>query len=302
MIAINFVATFLFWGSTWIAIALQVGPVPVFVSVFYRFALAGLLFLFILAITGRLNIPARRHQPWLVAQALCLFSLNFICFYTASHYIPSGLIATIFSLATIFNALNARLFFGDKISGQTLFASMLGVTGLAFLFGPDILRAEQTGILHGLLLTVTGTFCFSLGNMISRRNSQSGLTPVISIAWAMSYGAIVMLILIMITGTQIVLPDTFMYVGALFYLAIFGSILGFTTYLYLVAKIGPAKAAYTTVLAPIVAMTLSTLFEGYQWEWTGLLGIALALSGNVAMFAKWPARKSTTDAQLHPAE
>ena len=215
MIAINFAATVLFWGATWIAIAFQVGPVPVLVSVFYRFALAGLLFVLGLAILGKLRMPALRHQPWLVAQALCLFSLNFICFYTASSFIPSGLIAIIFSLATIFNAINSRLFFGDQISGQTIVASFLGAGGLAFLFGPDILHAKTEGALEGLALTVLGTFFFSLGNMLSRRNSQAGLTPVNAIAWAMCYGAIIMLALITLTNTEIVLPNGLVYLGAL---------------------------------------------------------------------------------------
>lgn len=302
MIAISFIATVLIWGTTWIAIALQVGPVPVLVSVFYRFALAGILFLVFLAITGRLRIPDRKDQPWLIAQALCLFSLNFICFYSAANYIPSGLISIIFSLATIFNALNARLLFRDKISGQTMVASLLGISGLALLFGPDILRAENADTMQGVALATLGTLFFSLGNMVSRRNSQAGLTPVTANAWAMGYGALIMLALIALAGTPIVLPNSATYLGALIYLATFGSIIGFTTYLYLVAKIGSAKAAYATVLFPIIALAISTVYEGYQWEWTGLLGLALALTGNLAMFVKWPLRKTSTEAQLDPAE
>ena len=292
MIAISFIATVLIWGTTWIAIALQVGPVPVLVSVFYRFALAGILFLLFLALSGRLRIPNRTEQPWLVAQALCLFSLNFICFYSAASHIPSGLISIIFSLATIFNALNARLFFGDRISGQTLLASALGIAGLALLFGPDILSAQSQSTLQGVGLAMIGTVFFSLGNMVSRRNSAAGLTPVTANAWAMGYGALIMLALIGLSGTPIILPTSGTYLGALFYLATIGSIIGFTTYLYLVARIGSAKAAYATVLFPIIALALSTLYEGYHWQWTGIVGLALALSGNLVMFARWPKAQS----------
>ena len=116
MIALLFSSTVLIWGTTWFAIALQAGPVPVLVSIFYRFGVAGVLFLLVLALSGRLTVPRKEHQVWLVAQALCLFSLNFICFYTATRYIPSGLESVIFSLSTIFNALNARLFYGDRIT------------------------------------------------------------------------------------------------------------------------------------------------------------------------------------------
>ncbi|MGO8098762.1 EamA family transporter, partial [Rhizobium leguminosarum] len=79
--------------------------------------------------------PAWRDQPFILAQELCLFSLNFICFYNTAASIPSGLISVIFSLATIYNADNARLFFGDRITGRTLLAAALGAAGLLLLFG-----------------------------------------------------------------------------------------------------------------------------------------------------------------------
>ncbi|MGO8666469.1 EamA family transporter, partial [Rhizobium ruizarguesonis] len=78
------------------------------------------------AVMRRLKLPALREQPFILAQALCLFSLNLICFYNAAASIPSGLISLIFSLSTIYNAVNARLLFGDRITGRTLLAAALG--------------------------------------------------------------------------------------------------------------------------------------------------------------------------------
>ncbi|WP_427024993.1 DMT family transporter [Aureimonas ureilytica] len=284
MNAALFIATVLIWGTTWIAIAFQVGPVPVLVSVFYRFALAGLLLVAGLALTGRLKIPARRDQPFVLLQALCLFSCNFLCFYKAAGFVPSGLISVIFSLATILNALNARLFFGDPISRRALLAALLGACGLALLFGPDIATHLDRGTLTGIGLAMLGTLFFSFGNMVSRRNSAAGLPPITANAWGMSYGALVLLALIAVTGTPIVTPPDGRYVAALVYLAAIGSVVGFTTYLMLVARIGSARAAYATVLFPIVALTLSSLFESYVWTATGVLGLALTLLGNVVMF------------------
>lgn len=281
-----FAAATLIWGTTWYAIALQVGPVPVLVSVFYRFAAAGVIFLLGLALLGKLTVPSLAQQKWIALQALALFSLNFICFYTAEQSVPSGLVSVIFSLATIFNALNARVFFGDRITGRVLTASALGIAALMLLFGRDILSAEGTGMLKGAGLAMLGTYLFSLGNMISRRNSASGLSPVTANAWGMGYGALFLLALITVTSTPIVAPPTPTYTGAMLYLAVVGSILGFTAYLTLVARIGSASAAYTTVLYPIVALAISTAFEGYQWHWSGALGLALALAGNLVMFAK----------------
>lgn len=287
-----FASTVLIWGTTWIAIAMQVGPVPVLVSVFYRFAAAAVLFLLVLAATGRLTIPALKHQPFVLAQALCLFCCNFLCFYTAARFVPSGLISVIFSLATIYNAVNARLFFGDPITGRTLVAAVLGATGLVLLFGPDIVLDFDADTWKGIGLSVLGTLFFSLGNMASRRNSAAGIPPVIANAWGMAYGAVILLTLIAVTGTPVVAPPDAKYLIALLYLAAIGSVVGFTTYLMLVSRLGSSKAAYTTVLFPVVALSLSTIYEGYHWTAAGLFGLFLTLLGNVVIFTK-PAPRRT---------
>ncbi|MBB4574705.1 DMT family transporter [Rhizobium lentis] len=287
-----FIATVLIWGTTWIAIAMQVGPVPVLVSVFYRFALAAVILVAILAAMRRLKVPALRDQPFILAQALCLFSLNFICFYNAAAFVPSGLISVIFSLATIYNAVNARLFFGDRITGRTLFAAALGATGLLLLFGDEVVVDFDMGTLKGIGLAALGTLFFSLGNMASRRNSAAGISPLTANAWGMTYGAIILLVLIAVTRTPIVAPSGVTYLAALLYLSTIGSVIGFTTYLMLVSRIGSSRAAYATVLFPIVALSLSTVFEGYHWSGLGLIGLALTLLGNVIIFARPLARRS----------
>ena len=290
MNAILFITTILIWGSTWIAISLQVGDVPLIVSVFYRFAIAAALFIPVLAILGRLDLPRARHYPFIIAQALCLFSLNFICLYGAANYIPSGLIAIIFSLSTIYNALNARLFFREAISPRVIVAGVLGLAGLTLIFLPDVLGEINGTVtfksLRGALLAAAGTFLFSLGNMVSRRNAAHGLSTASTNAWGMACGALILLALIFATSTPLVAPPDATYAAALLYLAIFGSIVGFTTYLLLVVRVGSSRAAYATVLFPIVAITLSAFFEGYHVTATTIAGISLAMTGNIVMFSK----------------
>lgn len=285
MNALLFVVTVLIWGTTWMAIALQVGPVPALVSIFYRFTTAAVVFLTVLALTGRLAPPRRADRPWIAVQALCLFCLNFLCFYRAAAYVPSGLIAVIFSLATVFNAVNARIFWGDPVRPRTLLAAALGIAGLALLFLPAIGSDVSGEILKGGGLAVLGTLLFSFGNMASRRNSAAGVPPVVANAWGMGVGAAVLFGLILATDTPLVAPPDTVYLAAMLYLAVFGSVVGFTTYLMLVARLGSSRAAYTTVLFPVVALGLSTLFEGYVWHTSGVFGLALALLGNLVMFA-----------------
>ena len=280
----------LIWGSTWLAIVFQVGDVPVLVSVFYRFAIAALLYVLVLLFTRKISFPELRHHPFIAAQAFCLFSVNFVLFYNSSMYIPSGLIAVIFSLSTIFNIFNARCFFGDSITLRHAVASLLGLTGLSLIFLPSVLleisQSASSDTAYGVLLATTGTFLFSLGNMASRRNSSHNLQVSSVCALSMAYGAAGLMLFILLTSTPIVAPPTLTYTAALLYLAIFGSIIGFTAYLSLIERIGSSSAAYTTVLFPIVATLLSALFEGFEIQLITLVGILIASSGNVVMFSK----------------
>lgn len=279
-----FAATVLIWGTSWIAIAAQVGDVPVAVSVFYRFALAGLIMLAGLALLGRLQRPA--VWRFVILQALCLFCLNFIAFYSATALIPSGLVAVIFSLASIFNAINARLFFDEPISRQTVLAGGIGIGALVLLFWHDLAVAPDMATLYGIGLAMLGTVFFSWGNMASRHNAMLGVTPVTANAWGMGIGALCLLAIVMAAGQPLALPRGGTYWAALVYLSVIGSVIGFTAYLVLVGRIGSAKAGYATVLFPIVALTASTLFEGYRWTVLSLLGVMLACLGNLVMFRK----------------
>lgn len=279
-----FAATVLIWGTTWIAIAAQVGPVPLIESIFLRFAVAGLVMLAGLAALGRLRRPA--HWRFVVVQALCLFCFNFIGLYNAAALIPSGLVSVVFSLASIFNAVNARIFFGERITGRTLLAGAIGAAGLGLLFRDDLGGAAMGDTLRGIGWACFGTLMFSFGNMASRRNGQLGVTPVTANAWGMGIGALVLVVLMMASGQGVVWPTGARYWAALAYLSLIGSVVGFTTYLLLVARIGSARAGYATVVFPVVALLLSTLYEGFHWTPGAFAGLALTLIGNVVMFAR----------------
>ena len=283
-----FTSTVIIWGTTWIAIAWQIGPVDVVVSIFYRFALAGVVFLFGLLLLGRLKLP--NQWRFVVLQALCLFSFNFICFYQATSMMHSGLVSVIFSLATIFNAINARIFFGDKIRPQTILAGLIGATGLVLLFWRDLTINFNTDVIQGVGWATTGTLFFSIGNMMSRKNSMYGVNPITANSWGMCIGAIILVTIAGVTGANFAIPNSPTYIWALIYLAIIGSVVGFSTYLMMVARIGSDRAAYTTVLFPVVALIMSTLFEGFEWHTTAFLGIAFTIIGNLVMFARFPRR------------
>ncbi|MGE8616543.1 MAG: DMT family transporter [Achromobacter spanius] len=280
--------TVVIWGTTWIAIKLQLGMVAIPVSIFYRFALAGLVLFAVLRLTRKLQKLDRRGHWLCVGQGLCLFCLNFLCFYTATQWIPSGLVSVVFSAATLWNALNARLWFGTRIAPRVMVAGVVGFSGLVLLFWPELVSQQASHeTLLGLGFALLGTFCFSTGNMLSSLQQRAGVRPLTGNAYSMLYGAAIMLAGCLVAGLPFQFDTSTPYVGALLYLAIPGSVIAFTAYLTLVGRMGPARAAYCTVLFPVVALGVSTVAEGYQWTPPALVGLVLVMGGNLLVFSKW---------------
>ncbi len=287
--AMLYALTVLIWGTTWIALKLQLGVVPIAWSIAWRFALAAAVTLGWLAWRGQAKRPPREAWPLLLAQGLCLFCLNFLCFLEASRHIASGLVAVCFSTAPLWNALNARLFHGQPLQRRVLLGAALGLAGLSLLFGSELFRdLAQPATLRGLLLAMAGTYCFSLGNLLSGALQRRGLVPLQTNAWAMLVGTTAVALVALASGQAPAFDLSATYVGAWLYLAIPGSVIGFTAYLTLVGRLGADRAAYCTVLFPVVALNVSAWLEGYHWTLAGLLGLALVAAGNVAVF--WKAR------------
>ncbi|WP_061709177.1 DMT family transporter [Pseudenterobacter timonensis] len=285
------------WGTTWIAIFLQQGSVAAPVSIFWRFAVASLTMIVMLVALKKLRRITLRDHLFCLLQGCCVFCFNFWCFYTAAAWINTGLESVIFSMAVLYNAINSFLFFGQRPPARFWTAALLGLLGIVTLFWDDLLHSGWSPeLLLGIGLSALGTYGFSLGNMISLRHQRRGLETMTTNACAMLYGTLVMGAIALARGDSFVPEWTVSYLGALLYLALFGSVIAFGAYFTLVGRIGPGKAAYSTLLFPLVALSISTVYEGYVWQMNGVLGLLLILTGNLVMFAKpetWFSRLKT---------
>jgi len=280
-----YLLTVLIWGTTWIALKLQLGVVPIAWSIAYRFWLAAAVLLVWLVWRREWRIPPRVVWPHLLAQGLCLFCLNFVCFLLASQWIASGLVAVCFSTAPVWNALNGRLFQGKVIAPRVLLGAALGLAGLLLLFGTEVLKdLDRPQTLWGLGLALAGTCCFSLGNLLSGAMQKLGQTPLQTNTTAMAIGGTVVAAGALLSGQVPAFDTSPTYVAAWLYLAIPGSVIGFTAYLTLVGRMGADRAAYCTVLFPVVALNVSAWVEGYHWTAAGLAGLLLVALGNVVVF------------------
>lgn len=285
MNAALFTTVVLAWGATWYAIRLQLGAVPAEVSIFWRFFVAAVLLWSGLAATGRLKRVAWRQHRWFALLGLCLFSCNFMLFYTAEETVPSGVASVVFSIATVFNAANQWLFHRVVPKPRVLMGAALGAAGVGLLFGEQVMAHGQAGFAVGVGLCVAATYTFSLGNLVSRRAMGDGTDLPNAMVRGMSWGCVVLALMVLGRGHSFMPGTTPTYLGALLYLAAVGSVVGFLAYLSLVGRIGPERAAYVTVLSPVIALTISTVVEGYVWSPAAVAGLPLVLLGNVVIFA-----------------
>ena len=120
----------------------------------------------------------------------------------------------------------------------------------------------------------------SAGNFAAVRNQRNGVALLPGIAWGMSYGALTAAVVASLHGVHWSFDTSARYVLSMVYLAVFGSVIAFAAYLTLLRRIGPGPAGYVGVATPVLAMAISTLFEGYRWTSFGVLGVALAIAGN----------------------
>lgn len=276
------------WGSTWLAITWQLGTVPPEWSVAYRFSLASVMLGTWCRVKGLpLRLPLREHR-WLALFGATLFGLNYVAVYWAERYVASGLVAVVFSTIVFMSPVGMRLAFGTPLSARTFVAAALGVGGVAMLFMPELEAARHggsaaLGIAFGLVATAIAT----AGNLLAVRNHNAGLPTLPATAWGMLYGSVTAALLAVATGVRWAFEPTFPYVASLFYLAFLGSVVAFGAYLTLLQRVGAAPTAFVGVATPVIALLLSTLFEGYRWTPVAVVGVVLAVTGN------WLALKKT---------
>lgn len=293
MNALLYALVVVIWGTTWIAITLQQqSGISASVAVFWRFFISAMVLFVFVALSRKLQKLAGKDHLFCMLQACCIFGFNFVCFYYAVQYISSGLEAVIFSMAVIFNTINARLFFSQQVSSRFYPAALLGVLGIIALFWHDVVGTTlNRNTLIGIGLCIIGTYGFSLGNMISTHHQKHGLDIFTTNAYAMLYGSLLMAVISWLRQDDFFPNMQFSAVSALLYLAIFGSVIGFTAYFYLVGRIGAGKAAYSTLLFPLVALLISTVWEDYHWQMNAVIGVILILCGNAIFFVKIPQLK-----------
>jgi drug/metabolite transporter (DMT)-like permease len=273
----------LIWGSTWLVIKTQLGVVPVSWSVAWRFLLGGSVMMLLCLATGKsLRLGGHGHL-FAVVIAVTQFVLNFNLVYRAEQHVTSGLVALTFALLIVPNTLLAALFLGQKFTARFAIGSLIGIAGLVMMFARDLMLPGANGpeIALGLGLGLAGVLAASVANVMQASPAGRALPLEGGLAWSMLYGGLLNAGLAWAVAGPPVVDWSWGYLAGVAYLAVVASALAFSLYYALIRQVGPGKAAYTGVIIPVVAMALSTLFEGYVWTPLAAAGAALAMVGLV---------------------
>ncbi len=277
----------LIWGSTWLAIKFQLGVVDPMTSVFYRFLLAGVLLLVYCYATGRNLKFTRKQHGFMALLGTLLFGVNYWLVYMAEVHLTSGLVALVFSTIIFLNIFFGALFIKSKIRMNVVISAVVGYAGVALVFRNELLAFSfSSDNSVAFLLALISAVSASLGNITSAHKQKLNMPVLQSNAFGMLYGSLVMLLITLFTGTSFTFDLSFPYVASLLYLTVFGSVVAFTSYLTLLGNIGADKSAYVTLVIPVIALILSTVFEGYQWTASALVGVVLILLGNIMVLRR----------------
>ena len=280
-VAVPFAIFTAIWGSTWIVIRDQIGTVPPQWSVAYRFIIAAIAMALVSKWRGEKLALGREALLPALFLGFAQFCINFNAVYLAEQHITSGVVAIIFALFLIPSTLLAWAFLGHRPTSRFLWSSLVAIAGIGLLFVHEFQQhaARAAEITLGIALTFGGMVGAAAANVYQARDEIRRFPLFSMIAWSMAAGALLDAAFAFAMTGPPVFDSRPGYVLGLLYLALPASVITFSLYYPVVRKIGPAKAAYSSVLVPIIAMGFSTALEGYRWTPLAVAGAVLALGG-----------------------
>ncbi|MES2000980.1 MAG: DMT family transporter [Pseudomonadota bacterium] len=294
------------WGSTWIVIRSQIGGqiggeighVPPQWSVAYRFIIAAAAMAVVARFKGQSLAIGWASAPAIAFLGFTQFAVNFNAVYLAERYITSGVVATVFALLLIPSSLLAWAMLGQQPNRRFLWGSLVAVAGVALLFVHELRGGSVAplAIVIGIGWTLVGMIGASIANVFQARPQIRHLPLFSLLAWSMAAGALIdCLIAVAVAGPPVVVSEPAYWLG-LVYLALFASVLAFSLYYPVVRRIGPARAAYSSMIVPIIAMGFSTWLEAYRWAGLTIAGAFLVMAGMALALSRSRTRIVAPDA------
>ncbi|MBL8327697.1 MAG: EamA family transporter [Rubrivivax sp.] len=300
-----FLLAVLIWGTTWHAILYQLAHVSPEVGVTLRFALAGAGLLLICVWRGERWRLTRGEHLRVAFQGIFMYSVAYLCVYHGERHVPSGLVAVGYSASPLVMGVASHLLWGTPLSRRLLLGGSMGMVGVALIFWPEIVAVMNASPVieaspaaapaaapaagqHslsgnaalGLAFTLGAVALSAVGSLVASRNAVVGLPLWPALAWGMLWSSLVSAGFALAAGHSFALPASLSFWASLLYLSAFGSVIAFACYLVLQQRWGPGQASMVGVATPVLALVISTLWEGYRPGASAVLGVALAVGGN----------------------
>ena len=283
-----FILCSLIWGTTWLVIKYQINGPGVFAAVFWRFLIATILMFILTFFIKKHNATySIKYHFVFMLHGLFNFCLNYLLTYEAEKNLNSGLVALTFTLLIYFNMIGLKIFFNKPLSRNVLLGSFLGGAGIYLIFSKEIgLQVFDAQLRNGILVSIIATLFASFGNMFAYKNHQRGIPVLVFNSYGMFYGTIFTLIFSQFLHASLTIPVTLQFLTPLFYLAVLGTVIAFWAYQNLVGSIGADRAAYTSIISPLLAVVTASIFENLALTAIMAAGILLCLTGNFISLKK----------------
>lgn len=269
----------LVWGTTWAAIRVQLEGIPPFTGIALRFAIASLL---LLLIARLLRVPFqfdRRIRLLWAIETVFGFGLAYGLVYWAEQWVPSGLTAVLFSTFPLFVAVFAHFWLADeRLRVGASLGILIGFGGVVVIFSEDLDALAGPGVAGAALVMLGSPLAAAVGHVLVRKWGRA-IHPLNLTAVPMGLTSLVMAgVALAFEGGRPTVFDA-RSVGALLYLAIPGSILTFTLYYWLLARMPATQLSLITYGIPVVAIGVGAVLFSEPLTLRTALGTALVIGG-----------------------
>ena len=277
---VAFGLVYVLWGSTYLAMRIIVRDLPPYVAGAVRYLVSGPIMLLACALLGRKVRLTRSDLARLALISILLLSLGNIGVLWAEEYVPSSLAALIVALVPIWVVIiEAWIFRSGRMTAQGLFGLFLGIGGLLVLLWPRIVSGAPLGRLElfGCGILAAASFFWALGSVFSHRFSLT-VDVFASAAWQMTIAGVVNGAVALAIGEVPKSHWTVSALGAIGYLIVAGSWIGYTAYIYLLEHVPTPKVATYAYVNPIVALILGWLILREQVDAFMLIGTVIIIA------------------------
>ncbi|MCI0709650.1 MAG: drug/metabolite exporter YedA [Chloroflexi bacterium] len=284
MIVLAFLSVYIIWGSTYLGIRFAIETIPPFLMAGVRFLIAGGVLFAYTRLRG-MAMPTRIHwRSAIVIGGLLLLGGNGMVTWS-EQYIASGLAAVLVTTVplwiVVFDAIRQQRTPGLQVLGGLL----LGFSGVVFLVGPANLTSDADINLLGAGALILASVLWAIGSLYSREAPLPEGSPLVSVSMEMLAGGVWLVLMSLVTGDYAKLDIEAISLSSIIavaYLIIFGSIIAFTAYIWLLQNVSPARAATYAYVNPVIAIVLGWTI-GDEALTASMIIAAVMIIGAVAM-------------------